>query len=76
MLHSVKIFYILDNVDIDYSISVGGGSDVGIIGCESLPGESDGGDRTPSISGTGGGCLGGSRNILGNLSCVVCGDTR
>ena len=49
---------------------------MGIIGCESLPGESDGGERTPSISGAGGSSLGGSRNILGNLFCVVCGDTR
>ena len=68
--------FFIETGDIDCSISVGGGSDVGIIGCESLPGESDGGERTPSITGAGGGSIGGSRNILGNLFCVVCGDTR
>ena len=66
----------IDNGDLDCSISVGGGSEVGVVGCDSLPGESDGGERTPSIPGTGSSGIGQARNILGNLFCVVCGDTR
>ena len=69
------MYFVLDNGDLDCSISVGGESDVGLVGCDSLPGDGDGGGlHSPSASGTSG--IGQARNILGNLFCVVCGDTR
>ena len=67
----------IDNGDLDCSISVGGGSDVGIVGCDSLPDDGVGGEHGSPNLGPSGSGIGQSRNnILGNLFCVVCGDTR
>ena len=69
--------FLIDNGDLDCSISVGGGSDVGIVGCDSLPDDGEGGEHgSPNLGPSGSGIGQARNNILGNLFCVVCGDTR